>query len=580
MNSNDNTRSFVLVLFISLIVLTGYHFAYQVPKQKAFQEQQQLEATKRKVAQAALEKSKKEAITPAIPQLTTPNNALARIPLRTNELRGSIALKGARFDDITLTSYRENVEKNSALIRLLTHEQNGKTYFAEFGWLGDATSQALLPTKETVWNSSNTELTPESPVILTWTNPQGIIFQKKISVDNQSMFTIEQSVINQSSQTLQVATFGLINRNIIEENQTFAISHEGLLGTANNILEEHTYTSLKNDGAVTQPQASGWLGIADKYWLTAIIPDQKQFTSKYSHYLHGQHDKYQADYLGVVHAVPTGKTYKETTRFFAGAKKLATLEAYEKQYSIPLFERAVDFGSLYFLTKPMFNLLHFYYELMGNFGIAILLLTITVKLIMFPLANKSYHSMAQIRELQPEIASLKDRYGEDRIKINQEMMAIYKREKVNPASGCLPLFIQMPVFFALYKVLFVTIEMRHAPFFGWLQDLTAPDSSNIFTLFGLFPWDAPSLLHLGILPIIMTITMIIQQKLNPKPTDPVQAKMIAYMPYIFLIMFKGFPSGLVLYWAWNNTLSIIQQWVITKRHAAQSAKKLKSPRRK
>ena len=577
MNSHDNSRNFTLVLFISIIALLIWHYTYQLPQQKLLQQQQEAAHIQAQPQTPAAASAPTTTIAATASSVTSaPSSSSTRIQLQSNELRGSIALQGARFDDLTLSSYREELAKDSPAIRLLASGQDSKSYFAEFGWLGDAATQTQLPTKQTIWAASGDKLTPETPVKLTWTNPQGIVFEKKISLDKSNMFTIEETVINKGAANLTLAPYGLLNRNVKDDGEHFIILHEGPLGTANNVLEEHTYKDLKNDGAKTQTQANGWLGITDKYWLTAIIPDQKQFTSKYSYYAHGTDDKYQADYLGNMQVLDAGKSLTITTRFFAGAKKLSMLEHYASQYNIPLFDRAVDFGSLYFLTKPLFRLLHFYYNYIGNFGLAILLLTITVKAALYPLANKSYASMAHMRELQPEMQRMKERYGEDRMKFNQEMMALYKKEKVNPAAGCLPLLIQMPVFFALYKVLFVTIEMRHAPFFGWLQDLTAPDSSNLFTLFGLLPWDAPSFLHLGILPIIMAVTMIIQQKLNPKPTDPVQAQVIAVMPYLFVFMFKGFPSGLVLYWAWNNTLSIIQQWIITKRHDAKSALKHKN----
>jgi YidC/Oxa1 family membrane protein insertase len=571
MKAHDNNRNFVIAIFLSIAVILVWRYTYQNQhvKDVAQQEQQKLAFDQTREKAAAILAANTSAQTNASAEST------ARLTLKSGELEGSIALQGARFDDMILTSYRETIEKDSPSIRLLSSGQKDSKYFAEFGWLGDAASQAQLPNKHTVWQTEQSILTPESPALLTWTNSQGVVFERKISIDAANMLTIEDTVINKGTMPLHVAPFGLLNRNIIEDGKHNAILHEGPMGTANGKLEEHTYGDLKKNGTQTQPQASGWLGITDKYWLTAIIPDQKQYTSKYNYYAYGKEDKYQADYLGAMQNVDTGKSLTVTTRFFVGAKKLATLEHYAQQYNIPLFDRAVDFGNLYFLTIPMFKLLHYYYELLGNFGLAILLLTVTVKLFLFPLANKSYVSLAHMRELQPDLARLKERYAEDRIKLNQETIALYKREKVNPAAGCLPLFIQMPVFFALYKVLYVTIEMRHAPFLGWLQDLTSPDASNLFTLFGLVPWDAPSFLHLGILPIIMTITMIIQQSLNPKPTDPTQAQVIKYMPYIFLFLFKGFASGLVLYWVWNNTLSIIQQWVITKRHEAKSALKHK-----
>jgi YidC/Oxa1 family membrane protein insertase len=380
------------------------------------------------------------------------------------------------------------------------------------------------------------------------------------------MFTVTLKVKNNSGKELTFFPYGLINRTYADTGKHMYILHEGPIGVFNNELTEISYEDLRDDGATKLEDSKGWLGVSDKYWLSAIVPDKNEtFDANFRHIKRNDKDAYQIDMRGEAFTVPSGDDHSVTMRMFAGAKKVQLLDEYSMKYDIPLFDRAVDFGSLYFLTKPFFELLSFFYSHVGNFGIAILLLTCVIKLVMFPLANKSYTSMSQMKLLTPKMQEIREKHADDKMKMNTEIMEMYKREKVNPMSGCLPILIQIPVFFALYKVLFVTIEMRHAPFFGWIHDLSAPDPTNLFTLFGLLQWDVPGFLHLGIWPIIMCVTMVLQQKLNPKPTDEIQAMVIGYMPYVFLFLFASFPAGLVIYWAWNNTLSILQQWIIIRR---------------
>jgi YidC/Oxa1 family membrane protein insertase len=334
----------------------------------------------------------------------------------------------------------------------------------------------------------------------------------------------------------------------------------------NNILEDIQYESLRDDGARTFADARGWIGITDKYWLTALVPEAgTMFDAEYKFFKRGDHDAYQTDLRGSAMEVAVGQTAQTKVRLFAGAKVVERLDDYSAKYDIPLFDRAVDFGMLYFLTRPIFGMMTYFHSLTGNFGVAILLLTCVIKILLFPLASKSMTAMSRMKKLTPKMTELRERYKDDKMKMNQEIMALYKREKVNPVAGCLPLLLQLPVFFALYKVLFVTIEMRHAPFFGWVKDLSALDPTNLFTLFGLIPWDAPAFLHLGIWPIIMCATMVVQQRLNPKPADEIQAMVMNWMPFMFLFLFASFPAGLVIYWAWNNVLSILQQLYINMR---------------
>jgi YidC/Oxa1 family membrane protein insertase len=498
--------------------------------------------------------------------------ASPRITIHSPTLSGSIDLKGARLDDLTLAKYRETVDPQSPEVTLLSPAGDDEAYFAQVGWVSQD-GKTKIPTGDTLWQADKKELAPGQPVTLRWNNGEGQTFEIEIALDENYMFTLTQHVRNQGAAPVAVLPYAFLNRTYEEPKKQYAILHEGPLGVMEGSLAEIKYKELREKGNKLYEQANGWLGITDKYWLTALVP-QGEFKATFSHYNKGSKDRYQVDYLGTEQIVAPGASTEQRLLLFAGAKEFSVIDRYADGDAathtppIPLFDRAIDFGSLYFLTKPMLLLLTFFNHLVGNFGVAILLLTIVVKLLMYPLANKSFHSMAQMRELQPEIKKLNERYVDDAIARNKAMMELYKKEKVNPASGCMPLLIQMPVFFALYKVLYVSLEMRHAPFFGWIHDLSAPDSSNIFTLFGLLNWNHPAWLQLSVLPMLMCATMVFQMKQQPKPADPVQAKMMTYMPYFFLFIFSSFPApaGLVLYWTWSNLLSIIQQQVISKQH--------------
>jgi YidC/Oxa1 family membrane protein insertase len=501
----------------------------------------------------------------------------ARVSIDNPRLEGSINLKGARLDDLVLKDYRETVEPTSPNIVLLSPRETQHGYYADIGWFSEA-KDIKLPDKDTVWQADNTALAPGKPATLTWDNGQGLTFARKFEVDADYMFTITDTVTNASGQPVEIAPYGRVVRygTPKDASQTYVL-HEGPIGVFDETLQEHSYGSTRDEGEdgakFTYPSTGGWMGISDKYWLVSQIPPQAEALTGNMFY-DPKGDFYQVEFASAKQQVPAGGSAVRTQHLFAGAKVVNMLDDYAEKLTLPLFDRAVDFGWFFFLTKPLFIILDTIFRFVGNFGVAILCLTVLVKLAMFPLANKSYRSMSKMKILGPKMQELKEKYGDDRAKLNQEMMAMYKREKVNPAAGCLPIVVQIPVFYALYKVIFVTIEMRHAPFFGWIQDLSAPDPTSILNLFGLIPWDyhvlfaiplLGALIHflsIGVWPLIMGFTMWLQMRLNPTPPDPVQARIFALMPIIFTFMLAPFSAGLVIYWAWNNTLSIAQQKLI------------------
>ncbi|MBC8794034.1 MAG: membrane protein insertase YidC [Tagaea sp. CACIAM 22H2] len=488
-----------------------------------------------------------------------------RVTIEGPGVAGSILLQGGVIDDLKLVNYRQTVEKDSPPVVLLSPRGAADTYFAEFGWVAAGGTPAL-PGADTRWTADRDKLTPATPVTLSWDNGQGLRFERKISIDDTYLFRIDERVTNTGAAPVTLHPFSLASRFGTPILGGYYILHEGPIGVFNEKLQEPSYSDLRDKKAIAFDSRGGWLGIVDKYWLVSLIPDQKaDVKARFTHTLAGGADRYQVDYLGPAATVAPGQTAESTSRLFAGAKEVHLLDTYAERHAIPLFDRAIDFGWFYFMTKPMFLALDILYRFIGNFGVAIILFTVAIKILFFPLANKSYRSMAKMKLLQPEMEKLKEKYGEDRQRMSQEMMQLYKRAGANPLSGCLPILIQIPVFFALYKVLFVTIEMRHAPFYGWIHDLSAQDPTSLFNLFGLLPYAVPQVLHIGVWPIIMGITMFLQQKLNPQPVDPIQAKIFLALPFIFTVMLASFPAGLVIYWAVNNTLSIAQQWLIMKR---------------
>jgi len=498
-----------------------------------------------------------------------------RIAIDSDKLRGSIALKGARFDDLTLARYHVTLDKDSPEVTLFSPNGDDQAWFTQIGWL--ASGKTNVPDQNTLWQADKKTLLPGQTVNLKWNNGEGVAFMLAVSLDENYMFSIAQRVENHSGHTIAVLPYAYINRAYDIPKQA-AFLHEGPLGVMDGALNESTYKELRDKGNMTYDTSSGWFGITDKYWLAALIPSGNHEKITFSHYSKGKTDRYQVDYLGDALSVADGASADDNVRLFAGAKELKLLDHYasgtiDHQPPIPLFDRALDFGWFYFLAKPMCMVVNFLYTTTGNFGVALLLFIILVKLFMYPLANKSFKSMAQMRELQPEMVKIRERYADDQIAMHKAMRELYKREKVNPAAGCLPVLIQILVFLALFRGLNVTIEMRHAPFFGWIKDLSAPDPSNLFTAFGLVPWNTPHWLHLGLLPMLYCITMVIQTSQQPTPPDPVQAKMMKWMPYFFLFVFDNMASGFVLYWTWSNLLSIFQQRLITKRHGDKTEQK-------
>jgi len=497
-------------------------------------------------------------------------NAAPRVRINTKRVIGSIRLKGGLIDDLTLINYRQTLKKDSPNIVMLSPLGTENPYYAQFGWT-TTTAGLTMPGPDTVWTADKSTLSVGQPVTLRWTNPQGIEFAQTISIDENFMFAINQKITNNGSQTAVMHPYGLISLAGTPETSGFWILHEGMIGVFDETLTEVDYDDLPDEpGGIRSLEGAGkWLGITAKYFATALIPDQKVLNKgRFVHTAPGGKDKYQADYLAASKTLAPGQTVEFATRLFAGAKEVKLLDSYEETLGIPRFDRMVDFGWFYFLTKPIFYAIHYFYTLLGNFGLAILLLTVLIKLAFFPLANKSYKSMSRLKKLQPKMVEIRERHKDDRQRQNTAMMELYKKEGANPMSGCFPILIQIPVFFALYKVLFVTIEMRHAPFFGWIQDLSAPDPLGLLLAFGLIQWDVPQALqivNIGIWPIIMGITMFLQQKLNPQPADPMQQKIFMLLPIVFTFLLGSFPAGLVIYWAWNNTLSIAQQWVIMRR---------------
>lgn len=508
---------------------------------------------------------------PSLPGTTTaaaPSAApsSARIAIETPLLKGSLSLDGARIDELSLTGYREKVDPKSRVIELFQSAQSLQPYYAEFGWLASDPA-AGAPQAQTQWKQvEGKTLTVGQPVVLE-TVGNALTVRRKIEIDDRYLFRVTDTLTNTSTKPLKVNPYALIARHGTPATQGFFILHEGLVGVLGSEgLQEFTYSKMKDEKQKQWKATGGFIGITDKYWAAAIIPDaQKTYEARFTAAGSATTPVYQTDYLlEGVELAPAAST-QITHRLFAGAKEVTVIDAYKNKEGIMRFDLLIDWGWFYFITKPMFTLINWLNHLLGNFGLAILAATVIIKIFFFPLANKSYESMTKMKKVHPDMMSIRERYKDDKMKQQQELMELYRREKINPAAGCLPVLLQIPVFFALYKVLFVTIEMRHAPFYGWIRDLAAPDPTSLFNLFGLIPWTPPSLLMLGVWPILMGITMFIQMQMNPPPADPTQRILFGWMPIIFTFMLASFPAGLVIYWTWNNLLSILQQWVIMRR---------------
>ena len=483
-----------------------------------------------------------------------------RINISNGKIFGTISLNGALIDDVTLKNYKETLNEDSKQVVILNPKKSENGYFLETGW---ATSENVkVPNHNSKWRViGNNTLAPKQPVTIQWNNNEGLIFKKKLTIDDKYLIIVEDSVQNLSQKNINLFHYSQITRNKKPDVQNFYILHEGLIGVVGDELKELSYEDII-EKKETYKNNSGWFGITDKYWLSAIIPQKgKNFNAEFTY------DKqFKANYIITDPTIiNSNETKKNVATLFIGAKEVSVVDGYAEQSGINKFDLAIDWGWFFYFTKPIFFIIDYLYKISGNFGIAIILLTAAVRLIFFPLANYSFVSMAKMKALQPEMQRLKDLYKDDKQKIQMEMMNLYKREKVNPVSGCFPVLIQLPFFFSIYKVLFVTLEMRHAPFFGWIQDLSAPDPTTIFNLFGLIPWDPPSFLIIGIWPILMGLTMWIQQKLNPAPPDPIQAKIFMFFPFFLTILLASFPSGLVVYWTINNVLTMAQQYVIIRK---------------
>ncbi|TIN09450.1 membrane protein insertase YidC [Mesorhizobium sp.] len=587
----ENNRNFFITIALSVLILSLWQYFYVLPHSEAQREAARIEeqrlAEQKKAAEAA---SPGGSDTPVPQQGAIPNapnapgtdgttlasreQALAstkRVRIDTPSLEGSINLAGARLDDLKLKHYRLTVDKNSPEIELLNPAALPTGYYAEIGFIG-SDKTGTVPGPETVWTvDGNATLTPATPVTLSFTNDKGLTFKRTFSVDGDYMFTVSDTVQNSGAAAITLSNYGRVTRFDKPAVASIYVLHEGLIGvTGTEGLQEHTYSSIEEDKQFTPSKSTdGWLGITDKYWAVTLVPTEKQqFQPRYAYFEDGR-PRYQADFLTDPITVDAGQSATVESEIFAGAKEVAKVNAYAEDRNIRLFDRLIDWGWFIWITKPMFYLIDTMYKFFGNFGLAILATTVVVKAAFYPLANKSYASMANMKKVQPKMLEIREKYADDKMKQQQAMMELYKTEKINPLAGCWPVALQIPVFFALYKVLYITIEMRHAPFFGWIQDLAAPDPTSIFNLFGLIPIALPDMLMIGVWPLIMGLTMFLQMRMNPTPPDPTQAMIFTWMPVVFTFMMAGFPAGLVIYWAWNNLLSIIQQGVIMKRQGAK-----------
>ena len=501
-----------------------------------------------------------------------------RVAIHTPRLTGSIALTGGRIDDLSLVQYRKTTDPKSPPIELLSPSGSPQPFYAEFGWVDGSSANLKVPTSETVWRQQGTgSLGVGRPIILVWQNGQGLEFRRTISVDDKYLFSIHDEVANSGPTAVTLAPYGLISRHNPPPALGYYLLHEGAIGVLGDSgLQEVSYKTLDEKKRLAFNPDNAWLGFTDKYWAAVLLPEtSSRLQAEFSAGALGALKTYQADYLRDGQTIAPGGTASATARLFAGAKEVAILDDYDKALNLNRFDLAIDWGWFRFITKPMFTLIDTIFRLVGNFGVAILIVTLMLKIAFFPLANKSYASAAKMKALQPQIQLMRESFRDDKVKQQQATMELYRKEKINPIAGCLPTLIQIPVFFSLYKVLFVTIEMRQAPFFGWIKDLSAPDPTNVFNLFGLIPYDPVSLpllggfLVIGAWPLLMGLTQWLQMKLTPASVDPAQAAVLNWMPVIFTFMLAKFSAGLVIYWTWNNALSVIQQSIVMRRNGVR-----------
>jgi YidC/Oxa1 family membrane protein insertase len=592
----QETRNIMVATCLSLLVVLGWDAFYARPHlDKQRQTQAEMHARVAPGAQPGPQPGNSQATRSQASSLTAPGlaepsapqksraDALAespRVKLDAPAIYGSIALKGGRIDDVSFKAYRETVDPNSPNIVLLAPAGSPSPYYAEAGFIADPGANLVLPGPDTLWQADHDTLTETSPVTLTYDNGQGLVFHRKIAVDDRYMFTVTDSVENKSTQAITLHPYAFVKRYGWPAGVGYYRVHEGFVAVVGGEsgVEQIKYDKIEKEDHAEKhfSGTGGWLAITEKYWAAAVIPDRSTAIMGSFSGSGGAPVIYQAGFAGTEgRTLAPGASSEFTTRVFAGAKESDTLDKYQANLEIERFDRLIDWGRLYFIAKPMFRLLDFIYKFVGNFGVAILCITVLVRAAVFPLANLSFRAMAKMKMVQPQITAIRDRFPDDKPKQQAEIMALYKREKINPLSGCLPVLVQLPVFLSLYNALVVTIEMRHAPFFGWIKDLSAPDPTNVFNLFGLIPFDPTQIpafgpwLAIGVWPIIMGITMFIQMKVNPEPTDPMQKQVFTWMPVIFTFTLGSFASGFVIYWSWSNILSVIQQTAIMKRAGAK-----------
>lgn len=590
MNNNSN---FIMATLLSLGVLLGWQVFVIDPKVEA-QRAAQLAAQEQAVQQTGDQIKPMQGATPALPDARlAPQNAIPRtdralpqapaqrtaapiqlegprLKVITPQLEGTIALRGGRLDDLVLTQYDEALNAPDTRVRLLAREDSAESWHISHGWVNAADGTVAVPDQNALWEVvAGDILTPDTPVTLRYDNGAGQVFTRRISVDVQFMFSVTQTVTNNTTAPLTLYPFAQIVRRAAPKGPEIFILHEGGVGfLGEEGLIEIGYDDMVEDPPIKTNSTGGWLGLSDKYWATALIPPQAEgFSARFTGTASpGQvGGTFRADYLLAGRLIAPGETVSVDSQAFAGAKVVHVVDAYADS-GIENFDLLIDWGWFYFLTKPMFFALEFFYHLLGNYGLAILLVTVVIKLLFFPLASRSYETMAKMKKLQPKMVELRETYKDDKARQQQELLKIYREENLRPLSGCMPIFLQIPVFFALYKVLFVTLDMRHQPFFGWINDLSAPDPTSLFNLFGLLPYDVPTFLLIGVWPLIMGATMFVQMQMNPPPPDPIQARIFMFLPILFTFILASFPAGLVIYWAWNNFLSILQQGFIMRRN--------------
>ena len=559
----DNQKNLLLAVVFSIAVLFGFDFFFG--PNKTVQKDNIIDNSE------SLKNDKSSSIDTEAPSIKAPpslslkqnnNYNEKRINFKANRIEGSINLFGATIDEIILSDYFETIKKEKK-IKLLQKENSNSPYFLRMGW-ASTDKKLMLPNKDSLWKSK-TKTNNIDPLEIEWTSKQGLKINRKISFDENFMITVEDIVLNQTGNNVELTNYSYIRRKNHRPENKFFILHEGPLGVFNDTLKEFSYEDFEEQ-SIVESSTNGWVGYTDHYWQVAIFPDTEEPFKAEVRKIKNSLNSIQIDFINDnLKTVKPGETLTVKSYVFAGAKEVPLIDNYIKTLKVNKLDLSVDFGWFYFLTKPLFYALNYLSVLFTNFGVGIIILTIFIRIILFPLANKSFKSMNSMRILTPEIQRIRERYKDDRNKMNQEMFALYREKKINPAAGCLPILIQIPIFFALYKVLFVSIEMRHAPFFGWIKDLSAPDPTSLFNLFGLIPWDPPMFLTIGIWPLLMGLTMYLQQKINPPPPDPIQAKVFMMLPFIFTFLLATFPSGMVVYWTVNNVLSIGQQYILLKK---------------